>query len=112
MTTFTTDAATFLDNLRAAQDQRMAHAQGLAEAAATRGRLAAELDAADRAYAAQFQSALEAGWTERELRAADLPAPAAKPAQRRGRGTRGSRGAAPVSPPAPAPADEQTHSPS
>jgi hypothetical protein len=108
MASLNTDTQTYLDQLRASIDARMARASALAATAARRDEARAALDAAEADYAREYRAATTAGWTERELRDAGLNAPGASPARRAG-GTRTRRttGATEVPSPAPHGADDQ-----
>lgn len=88
MPNLNTDTAAYLEKLKAAVDARMQHASTLAASAARREQAQAELAAAEAAYARDHRAAVNAGWTERELRDAGLTAPSTARGAGSRRGTR------------------------
>jgi hypothetical protein len=94
-----TDTKTYLASLRASLDARMARATDLVDAAAARDAARAAFDSAQERYAREYRSALDAGWTDKELRDAGLTAPGAtprRPVARRVRQSTASRAVAPA----------------
>lgn len=107
MPSLATDTDTYLDQLRASMDARMARARDLATAAARRDDARKTLDDAEADYAREHRAAIAAGWTERELRDAGLAAPGATTTRRGGTRTRRAATPTDVPPAAPQRADDQ-----